>query len=63
MQTVILKNNQPKFIYAHFMITHPPFYNDSLGQPFGSATVAKREAYLHQVSRANRIIKKITDNF
>ncbi|HZI54533.1 MAG TPA: sulfatase-like hydrolase/transferase, partial [Chitinophagaceae bacterium] len=52
---------QPKFIYAHFLKPHPPFFNDSLGKPLVEGT-SDKEAYVQQVAFVNRTIDTITDS-
>jgi hypothetical protein len=61
MQTIKLKSNRPKFIYAHFFTPHPPYYFDSTRQLFKTISTL-RERYLHQIAYSNKLIKKITDS-
>jgi len=60
--SVKLKSERPKFVYGHFLRTHPPFFHDSTGKLFGSSLPSKKVAYLHQIAFSNNIIKKITDS-
>jgi sulfatase-like protein len=62
MESAKLKLSQPKFIYAHFLRPHPPYFFDSLGQDLKSAPVTNKDGYLHQIAYSNKIIKKITDS-
>lgn len=61
LQSAKLKTNDPKFIYAHFLNPHPPFFYDSLGKILTPDAYGK-EGYIHQVAIVNRIIEKITDS-
>jgi len=61
IQSTKLNTNYPKFIYAHFLKPHPPFFHDSLGNNL-KVTVPVNEAYIHQVAYTNRIIKNIIDS-
>jgi sulfatase-like protein len=61
VQSAKVKSNEPKFIYAHFLNPHPPFFYDSLGNILPPNAYGK-EGYIHQVASVNRIIEKITDN-
>jgi len=62
MTSVKLKTEGPKFVYGHFIRTHPPYFYDSTGKLFGSSAPSKKVAYLHQVAFSNNIIKQITDS-
>lgn len=61
MNSVKLKSDQPKFVYAHFIDPHPPFYLDSLGHIFKSA-VPLQQGYLHSIAFTNKLIKQATDS-
>jgi len=61
LQSINLKTNEPKFIYAHFLNPHPPFFYDSLGKILTPDAYGK-EGYIHQVATVNRIIEKLTDS-
>lgn len=52
---------RPRFVYAHFLTPHPPFYLDSLGRPFEQPPADIREGYVHQVRRINKVINQLTD--
>src|SRR4030042_6289501 len=49
--------NKPTFVFAHFLITHPPYVFDKNGnllkRPSGSKS-EEREDYILQVMNANR---------
>ncbi len=62
LQSIKFKSIQPKFVYAHFLKTHPPYFFDSLGQEFTNHNMTYHERYVHQISYANNLIKKITDS-
>jgi len=62
MTSVKLKTERPKFVYGHFVRTHPPYFYDSSGKLFGSSPPTSGVAYLHQIAFSNNIIKQITDS-
>jgi len=62
MTSVKLKTESPKFVYGHFLRTHPPYFFDSTGKPFSSSPPSYEVEYLHQVAFSNNIIKQITDS-
>lgn len=61
LETTRLRSNNQKFVYAHFLRMHPPFYTDSSGNLFKKETALK-EAYIHQVVYCNNMMKRITDS-
>ena len=61
LKSAKLEIPEPKFVYAHFLKPHPPFFHDSLGKSLPS-TITGREAYIQQVAYVNRMIEKITDS-
>jgi hypothetical protein len=61
-ETIKLECNQPKFVYAHYLRPHPPYYFDSTGQAFTDNDVTMQEAYLHQIAFSNERLKKTTDS-
>ncbi len=61
MKSVKMKADQPKFVYAHFIEPHPPFYLDSLGNIFKSA-VSLQQGYVHSIAFINKLIKQATDS-
>lgn len=61
LYSVKLESPDPKFIYAHFLKPHPPFFQDSLGNALQPG-MRGQEAYVHQVAYVNRIIEKVTDS-
>jgi hypothetical protein len=62
MTSVKLKTEGPKFVYGHFLRTHPHYFYDSTGKLFGSSPPSKKVEYLHQIAFSNNIIKQITDS-
>ena len=62
LQSIKFKSIQPKFVYAHFLKTHLPYFFDSLGQEFTNPNMTYHERYVHQIAYANNLIKKITDS-
>lgn len=60
LQSVNMKTKQPKFVYAHFLNTHPPFFFDSTGRMLPPNGI--EEGYIHQVAYSNRLIKQIADS-
>lgn len=61
LNTIRIQTKEPKFVYAHFLRTHPPFHIDSAGNTFKHNTGLK-EAYIHQVIYCNKMIKRVTDS-
>lgn len=51
----------PKFVYAHFLTPHPPFFVDSLGKNLSTETTDIRKGYVHQVARVNRWMLSLAD--
>lgn len=62
LQSIKTKADQPKFVYAHFLRTHPPYFFDSTGKEFPKALNITGEGYIHQVAYSNRLIKQIIDS-
>ena len=62
LQSIKMKTNQPKFVYAHFLRTHPPYFFDSTGEMLPKTPDASVEGYIHQIAYSNRLIQKITDS-
>ena len=62
LQTIKTKTDQPKFVYAHFLRPHPPYYYDSTGKMLPNEHIISGEGYIHQVAYSNRLIKKIIDS-
>lgn len=66
LQSLRTQTEQPKFVYAHFLYPHPPFFNDSTGNPLSTTNSFFKEdiktGYIHQVASVNRTIKEITDS-
>ena len=62
MSSIKLKTEDPKFVYGHFIRTHPPYFYDSTGKLFTSIPPSSGAEYLHQVAFSNNIIKHITDS-
>jgi hypothetical protein len=61
LQSVKMKTKQPRFVYAHFLQTHPPYFFDSTGKKLPKTSDAA-EGYIHQVAYSNRLIKQIADS-
>ena len=61
LQSVKMKTKQPRFVYAHFLQTHPPYFFDSTGKMLPK-TSGSAEGYIHQVAYSNRLIKQIVDS-
>ena len=57
-----MKTNQPKFVYAHFLGTHPPYFFDSTGKMLPKTPDASGDGYIHQIAYSNRLIKQIADS-
>ncbi len=56
--------HSPKFIYAHFMLPHPPYTIDSTGAHIRSGTFGDqydKNAYLSQLKGTNRFILPMID--
>jgi hypothetical protein len=54
----------PRFVYAHLMLPHEPFYLDAAGQPNSDTAIIKgtinnRSAYVGQVQYASKLISAI----
>ena len=62
LQSIKIKTDQPKFVYAHFLQTHPPFFFDSTGKILQKTPDGSAEGYIHQVAYSNRLIKQIVDS-
>ena len=55
----------PKFMFAHFLVPHPPYVFDADGKCMSASQVSKRtraENYIAQVKYTNREILKVIDN-
>jgi len=61
LQSIKMKVNHPKFVYAHFLDPHPPYFFDSTGKMLPKTSDAA-EGYIHQVAYSNRLIKQIVDS-
>ena len=61
-QSISFKNNEPKFVYAHFLKPHPPYGYDSLGVVIDTKIIGVEEAYIHQIASSNILIRKVTDS-
>jgi hypothetical protein len=59
-------NHSPKFVYAHFLVTHVPHLLDSLGnsafEKYRLLKKADAETYLDQVKYANTLITSMVDS-
>jgi len=66
MQSLHHSTEQPRFVYAHFLSPHPPFFHDSTGKPLPTTNSILpqdiRTGYVHQIARVNKTIKEITDS-
>ncbi|MBI1342288.1 MAG: sulfatase-like hydrolase/transferase [Terrimonas sp.] len=66
LQSVQEQSSQPKFVYAHFLSPHPPFFNDSLGRPLISKNLPYPadiiDGYVNRVAAANRKITRLMDS-
>jgi len=62
LHTVSAKENGPKFVYAHFLRPHLPFFADSLGHSLANRPITLKDAYNHQIAWSNRVIKEIADS-
>ena len=51
----------PLFIYAHFLITHPPALIDKDGNILAVRRASQKEGYLDQIYFANKKIKEFVD--
>ena len=61
LQSIKMKVNHPKFVYAHFLDPHPPYFFDSTRKRLPKTSDAA-EGYIHQVAYSNRLIKQIVDS-
>jgi hypothetical protein len=64
VQELELESQTPKFVFAHLMLPHDPFYLDSNGHYLSdtalfSGKLDTRDLYLMQVKYANTLIRKI----
>jgi hypothetical protein len=55
------RGKDPVFIYAHFLITHPPALIDKDGHIFLTPRASREKGYLDQIYFANNKIKEIVD--
>ena len=62
LQSIKIKIDQPKFVYAHFLQAHPPYFFDSTGRILPKTPDVSLEGYIHQIAYSNRLIQKITDS-
>lgn len=58
------RSDTPKFIYAHIMLPHEPFYLDSAGNMTSDTAIISqkfsfKEGYLAQLKYSNTLLKKI----
>ncbi len=58
------KAASPQFVYAHFLLPHPPFYYDSLGRLLSIPALDSNNgqaSYATNVQQANRFIRLMAD--
>lgn len=61
MATIERAGASPKFVYAHFLMPHAPYFKDSLGNylPVSQFNVGSKKNYLSYLKYTNKIIKEI----
>jgi hypothetical protein len=57
----LASGKEPRFIYAHFMITHPPAMIDRDGKILAFRRTSPKEGYLDQIHFANKMIVEMVD--
>lgn len=65
-QTVLLKSDQPKFVYAHFNRPHHPYYFDSAGmarplEQLNDVLSMDKKAYIQYLLYANKKLLDLVD--
>jgi Sulfatase len=55
------KTDPPKFVYAHFLMPHAPYFKDSLGNflPINEFNISSKKSYLSYLKYTNTIIKSV----
>lgn len=67
LETAAEKSKAPVFCYAHFMMPHWPFYNDSTGSPNSDTIIANsgllndKALFLSYLKYTNSVIEKLVD--
>lgn len=67
-QTIRTPQNDPRFVYAHFILPHSPYSFDSSGNlitsppEFGMTRPQLRTAYLQQLGYTNKIMQELVED-
>lgn len=67
-QTAGMLSNNPKFVYTHLMMPHPPYYFDSSGKPstekdlISSQFHSNKSAFINYLKYSNKKIISLIDS-
>lgn len=64
MGEIAIERNSPRFVYAHLILPHGPFFLDSSGKEASDTSIIKgsynaKEKYINQVAYANKLLQQL----